>query len=178
MVIFVDNETANFALSQKGHKNGRVGIAIECVMHINYLWLLDLFRDYVVVLASQRLQDILVDIVGVIDRNVMAIEHLIETLLDGAHDLLPLIDTHERIIEPWHAVQKLDSHLVDDVQVIVELVFLDLFGQILLLLRVWDELHLLPFLSYFVVLTVHLLATEAVESALGALVEEDFAVVG
>ena len=89
----------------------------------------------------------------------MTTKHLVESLLHGAHDFFPLIYSNERVIESGHAVQKLNGHLVDDVQVIVEFVFLDLFGKILLLLSVRYELDLLPFFSNLVILTVHLLTT-------------------
>ena len=89
----------------------------------------------------------------------MTIKHLVESLLHGAHNFFPLIDSNERVIEPRHAIQKLNGHLVDDIQVVVEFVFLDLFGKILLLLSIGYELDLLPFFSDLVILPVHLLTT-------------------
>lgn len=66
----------------------------------------------------------------------MIAKHLIDSLLYGAHNLFPLINSNKRVVESRHAIQKLYGHLVDDVQVIIKFVFLKLFGEVLLLLGI------------------------------------------
>ena len=71
-----------------------------------------------------------------INRNIVGIKHLIESLLNRVHYLFSFVDSDKWVVESRHAIQELDGHLVNDVQVVIKFLLLDLLGEIFLLLGV------------------------------------------